>query len=205
MSAERQFEIATIGLERTDEIEQVLGRAFADNPASAPLRNNPSYVSVFLGTLARTALKDKTTAAFGAMLDGRLAGLAVTISGKWRPRTISILPGILRMLFRLPPRVFFNALSWLNTAQKITKKIEKYEDELELLLLAVEPELHGAGAGQALMARCCDEVRARGFKKMRLETIVGTPAVGFYEKLGLVAEGEFDIGDEKLVVMRKYL
>ena len=205
MSDENKFEISAIGVERSDEIEKILGPAFADNPMSAPLRHNPAYVGTFMGVLARAALKDKSVAAFGAKMDGRLAGLAVTVSGVWKPRLLAMMPGMLRMMFRLPPRVFLNAISWIKTMQKVTKNIQKYEDELELLLLAVKPELHGSGAGRALMAKCFEEIRARGLAKMRLETVGGTSAVGFYEKLGLTTEGEFDVGDEKLLVMRKYL
>jgi GNAT superfamily N-acetyltransferase len=58
--------------------------------------------------------------------------------------------------------------------------------------MATTPEVRGAGHGRALLEACFDHIRARGGDLLWCNARV--VALGFYERLGFVAEGpEFEI------------
>jgi ElaA protein len=71
--------------------------------------------------------------------------------------------------------------------------------------VAVMPRARGTGLGRALMLAALDHARRAGFAEAMLESQVGV--VGFYEKLGFVAEGpDYDDGSGILHrVMRRPL
>ena len=71
--------------------------------------------------------------------------------------------------------------------------------------VAVMPRARGTGLGRRIMEVALDEARAAGFTEALLEAQVGV--IGFYERLGFVAEGaEYDDGSGILHrVMRRPL
>ena len=71
--------------------------------------------------------------------------------------------------------------------------------------VAVMPRARGTGLGRRIMEAALQEARAEGFTEARLEAQVGV--IGFYERLGFVAEGaEYDDGSGILHrVMRRPL
>jgi len=59
------------------------------------------------------------------------------------------------------------------------------EGTCELRKMYFLPEARGRGVGRALLARCLDEARARGFATCYLETLTGMDAAQhLYERLG---------------------
>ena len=55
----------------------------------------------------------------------------------------------------------------------------------ELRKMYFLPEARGLGAGRQLLARCIDEARARGYRRMYLETLTGMDAAQrMYERFG---------------------
>ena len=58
----------------------------------------------------------------------------------------------------------------------------------KLRQMAVDPSRQGTGLGRALVLHLERELRARGFEEVELHA--RDHAVGFYEKLGYVKEGE---------------
>jgi ribosomal protein S18 acetylase RimI-like enzyme len=61
----------------------------------------------------------------------------------------------------------------------------------ELLAIYVHPERWGSGAGRALMETALAEVAARGWTEIRLWVLEDNArARGFYERFGLVPDGE---------------
>ena len=105
----------------------------------------------------------------------------------------------------VPWRIVKTIVEWMREMEKVSKRIGKLSDEMELLFLAVEPEMHGRGIGRALLEKCYELARQRGFRTLRLETVKGTPAVKIYEQQGFIHEGEFPVFGETLMVMRKPL
>ncbi|HXF86503.1 MAG TPA: GNAT family N-acetyltransferase, partial [Anaerolineales bacterium] len=68
-----------------------------------------------------------------------------------------------------------------------TGGIRRWEDSVcELKRLWVTWEFHGQGVGHRLMQELISIARAKGYKKMRLETnpVYQARAVAFYKKLG---------------------
>jgi putative acetyltransferase len=60
----------------------------------------------------------------------------------------------------------------------------------ELRKMYFLPELRGRGVGRALVAKCIDEARARGFARMYLETLTGMDAAKhLYEAFGFRPRG----------------
>ena len=62
-------------------------------------------------------------------------------------------------------------------------------DEAELLLIAVDPDRQGHGAGNALLHHFIAEARAGGAHRLHLEVRDGNPAIGLYRAAGFVAAG----------------
>jgi ribosomal-protein-alanine N-acetyltransferase len=62
-------------------------------------------------------------------------------------------------------------------------------DEAELLLIAVDPDRQGRGAGNALLRHFIDGARAGGAHRLHLEVRDGNPAVGLYREAGFVPAG----------------
>ena len=62
-------------------------------------------------------------------------------------------------------------------------------DEAELLLIAVDPEQRGIGAGAALLRSTIAECEQRGVRKLHLEVRDNNPAIGFYAAHGFVRVG----------------
>jgi putative acetyltransferase len=59
------------------------------------------------------------------------------------------------------------------------------EDTCELRKMYFLPAARGLGAGRVLLARCIDEARARGYRRMYLETLTGMDAAQrLYERFG---------------------
>jgi putative acetyltransferase len=57
----------------------------------------------------------------------------------------------------------------------------------ELRKMYFLPEARGLGAGKVLLARCIDEARARGYRRMYLETLTGMDAAqSLYDRFGFV-------------------
>jgi putative acetyltransferase len=55
----------------------------------------------------------------------------------------------------------------------------------ELRKMYFLPQARGLGAGKALLARCIDEARARGYRRIYLETLTGMDAAQrLYERFG---------------------
>ena len=61
-------------------------------------------------------------------------------------------------------------------------------------VLYVDPAAQGRGIGRALLARCCDHLRAAGHDSATLYTRAGTRAEGFYRALGWTQHGVTDAG-----------
>lgn len=78
-------------------------------------------------------------------------------------------------------------------------------DEAKIGRVAVMAQARGTGLGRAIMRHVLDAAREAGFTRAMLEAQL--PVIGFYEKLGFVAEGpEYDDGSGILHrVMRKPL
>lgn len=62
-------------------------------------------------------------------------------------------------------------------------------DEAELLLIAIDPEWQGHGAGNLLLRQFVAAARAGGAKRMHLEVRDGNAAVGLYRRAGFVPAG----------------
>jgi ribosomal-protein-alanine N-acetyltransferase len=62
-------------------------------------------------------------------------------------------------------------------------------DEAELLLIAVDPDRQGRGAGGALLQHFIADARARGAHRLHLEVRDGNPAVELYRALGFAPAG----------------
>ena len=199
----RNYSVINLGKTHLREIERVLGSAFADNPFAGEFGGNAKYIGVVLGLLARLAMKERETTALGVTDWDSLAGLAVVVRGDWEPSPRAIVFNFLRLVFRLPWRVFRRTLSWMKKLGEAMKNVEKRADERELLFLGVVPELHGKGIGRTLLKKCYEVTAEQGFRKMRLEVVGGTPAVAVYEKQGFVHECEFPHGDRTIRVMRR--
>jgi len=61
------------------------------------------------------------------------------------------------------------------------------EHTCELRKMYFLPEARGLGAGKVLLARCIDEARARGYRRMYLETLTGMDAAQrLYDRFGFV-------------------
>jgi putative acetyltransferase len=59
------------------------------------------------------------------------------------------------------------------------------DDVCELRKMYFLPSARGIGAGSALLSRCIDEARARGYRRVYLETLSGmTAAQRLYERFG---------------------
>lgn len=57
----------------------------------------------------------------------------------------------------------------------------------ELRKMYLMPAARGLGAGKTLLARCVDEARARGYRRMYLETLTGMKtAQSLYQRFGFV-------------------
>jgi putative acetyltransferase len=60
----------------------------------------------------------------------------------------------------------------------------------ELRKMYFLPEARGLGAGRALLARCLEEARARGYRRMYLETLTGMDvAQRLYDRFGFTKLG----------------
>lgn len=60
----------------------------------------------------------------------------------------------------------------------------------ELRKMYFLPSARGMGAGKALLARCIDEARARGYRRMYLETLTGMDtAQRLYDRFGFTKLG----------------
>jgi ribosomal-protein-alanine N-acetyltransferase len=62
-------------------------------------------------------------------------------------------------------------------------------DEAELLLIAVDPERQGHGAGSSLLQDFIATARAGGASRLHLEVRDGNPAVDLYRAMGFVPAG----------------
>jgi len=62
-------------------------------------------------------------------------------------------------------------------------------DEAELLLIAVDPDRQGRGAGNAMLQHFIESSRAGGAHRLHLEVRDGNPAVGLYRASGFVPAG----------------
>ena len=114
------------------EIGRVLGSAFADNPFAREFGGNAKYIGVVLGLLARLAMKERETTVLGATDGDSLAGIAVIARGDWGPSPRAIVLSFLRLVFRLPWRVFRRTLSWMKKLGEAMKNVERRADEREL-------------------------------------------------------------------------
>jgi ribosomal protein S18 acetylase RimI-like enzyme len=65
--------------------------------------------------------------------------------------------------------------------------------EAEIRMLVVDPDVRGAGTGEALVRACIDRARDDGCTVLRLSTEPGmTPAHRLYERLGFVRTPSYD-------------
>lgn len=65
--------------------------------------------------------------------------------------------------------------------------------EAEIRMLVVDPDVRGAGTGEALVRACIDRARADGCTVLRLSTEPGmTTAHRLYERLGFVRTPSYD-------------
>jgi len=62
-------------------------------------------------------------------------------------------------------------------------------DEAELLLIAVDPERQGGGAGSAMLQDFIASARAGGARRLHLEVRDGNPAVDLYRAAGFLPAG----------------
>jgi ribosomal-protein-alanine N-acetyltransferase len=62
-------------------------------------------------------------------------------------------------------------------------------DEAELLLIAVDPDRQGRGAGNALLQHFIASARAAGAHRLHLEVRDGNPAIGLYRAYGFLPAG----------------
>ena len=62
-------------------------------------------------------------------------------------------------------------------------------DEAELLLIAVDPDRQGRGAGHALLQHFIADARAGGARRLHLEVRDGNPALEIYRASGFVPAG----------------
>jgi len=62
-------------------------------------------------------------------------------------------------------------------------------DEAELLLIAVDPDRQGHGAGSALLQHFVAHARGTGAHRLHLEVRDGNPAIGLYRASGFVTAG----------------
>lgn len=63
-------------------------------------------------------------------------------------------------------------------------------DDVELLLLAVEPAARGEGVGRELIERMAAQARAKGAGRLLLEMRADNPAQRLYEAAGFIAIGK---------------
>jgi [ribosomal protein S18]-alanine N-acetyltransferase len=62
-------------------------------------------------------------------------------------------------------------------------------DEAELLLIAVDPDRQGHGAGSLLLRHFISAARTHGASRMHLEVRDGNPAVSLYRRSGFLPAG----------------
>jgi ribosomal-protein-alanine N-acetyltransferase len=62
-------------------------------------------------------------------------------------------------------------------------------DEAELLLIAVDPDRQGRGAGNALLQHFIANARAGGAHRLHLEVRDGNPALEIYRAAGFIPAG----------------
>jgi ribosomal-protein-alanine N-acetyltransferase len=62
-------------------------------------------------------------------------------------------------------------------------------DEAELLLIAVDPDRQGHGAGSLLLRHFISAARDHGANRMHLEVRDGNPAVSLYQRSGFLPAG----------------
>ncbi|MEZ5919940.1 MAG: GNAT family N-acetyltransferase [Parvularculaceae bacterium] len=77
----------------------------------------------------------------------------------------------------------------------------------EMKRLYVRPDFQGEGLGRALAVRLIDEARSRGFKEMKLDTLVRLkPAIALYQSLGFrFTSAYYDNPLQNVVYMAKDL
>jgi ribosomal protein S18 acetylase RimI-like enzyme len=146
------MELRPLGKDDVDDAGALLGRAF---------RDAPGYAAVFSHLdeerRARTIVKIKTTfagtavkhqVAEGAFVDGRLAGVSLSMApGMW-PVPARVFARLVWGSLTLGPRALGNLLR----ADKHMQKHHLRERHHYLFVLGVEPELQGRGVGKALLA-----------------------------------------------------
>jgi len=70
--------------------------------------------------------------------------------------------------------------------------------------LAVRSGYRGTGVGLALMCKCCDDAKAKGMKRIRLEVdSINESAIRFYRSLGFAPAGR--ASDASIFMMRDSL
>jgi ribosomal protein S18 acetylase RimI-like enzyme len=198
------IEITEMTREQEAAIGGILGAAFAENPLTGEVAEKGGrYVGVMLGSVVVMAMSDAGTAVLGARADGVLAGIAVVVPGKWEPSRGRLAAAFWHMLWRMPLGVFKSSVRWMVRMRRALVAVGKRDDELELMFLAVRPEMRGRGLGRALVERACALAAQRGLKALRLEAVAGTPAVGLYSRLGFRCVSDFTAGGRVVHVMRR--
>lgn len=198
------IEITTLTAKHLRDIERVLAEAFAEHPLTRGLGGaSGRYAGAMLGNIAALAMKDKRTIVLGAISGGSLAGVAVIVPGKWEPSRGKVTWSFARLLLKVPLRAFKRAAEWMNGMWRAMRIVEKRDDELELLFLAVRPEMQRRGVGRALVESACGIVSERGLRALRLEAVARTSVVEFYAALGFVCEADIAVDGHIIHVMRK--
>lgn len=80
----------------------------------------------------------------------------------------------------------------------IRQQIDGYDAELYAIYLLKEKQ--GLGAGLALVRKCAQKLKDKGYQGMSVWILSGNSSRGFYERLGgvLIARDEIEIGGELL-------
>jgi ribosomal protein S18 acetylase RimI-like enzyme len=75
--------------------------------------------------------------------------------------------------------------------------------DCEMKRLYVRPTVRGMALGRRLVERICDEARAAGYRRIRLDTLASmTAAIALYESIGFESTAPY--GDHRLDGMRYF-
>ncbi len=209
-------QVEPLSTKETDAAVALLGLAFADHPMSpADPAGKPKGHSAgrMMGALLDAfdgatdlhwfAIPTHSLEGEGtASREGELACFAMVFEYGYEP-PLRKMPGMMWRMIRLFG--FRKAMTYGRLMNEKHPTKREGERRLELLILGTHPEHQSHGLGRAMLRHVYGWGQQRGYDAVLLEAAKHTPAYGFYEREGFVAEKEVALPEMPLVWMRREL